>query len=185
MLPYSVGHETILLSQRNPIVLDGFEQLSFSEKRQAIIRAALVCYRTWEQNNRPERNLRLWLWKIRKSNWASEIAEFINYRVSGSLCPPSPSQAAYEIAAGVQNEETGRSFGSPHAACLIAFLCPIHSSLGYVTPWDVPLGLANFLYFSQLEMAGNVRIKNARESQAESELAEHESAIKKERQCPD
>lgn len=185
MLPYSIGHEIILLSQRNPLLFDQqfFDKLEFSEQRLAVVRAALVCYKGWRQSFVPEKNLLLWGWKNRKANISLEIAEFRNYRTAGSASPPSPSKEDYEIANGLQNEESGREFGGSHLARLLAYVSVISKSMGYDTPYDFPFGLANFMYLSDLEIAGNCRIENSREAQVREEMAEHRRAIKEEKKC--
>jgi hypothetical protein len=181
MLPYSIGHELILLNQRNALLFDNFNALDFEQHRKAIIRAALVCYRTWKQNAQRERNLWLWGKLIRKSNWAAEIAEFRIYRNAGSAGPPGPTQEAYEIAAMIQGEEPGREFGGSNLARLMAYSCRVFSGLGYETPYDVPLGFLNHVYLSELEVIGNARIENAKEAQVREEMAQHRADVAREK----
>jgi hypothetical protein len=179
MFPYSIGHEITLLSQRNPLLFDA----PLKQPMTAIIQAALICSRTWRQQGRRERNMRLWGWLIRKSDPNAEIAAFHAYRAAGSSCPPSPTQENYEIANGLEHEEQGRAFGGSHLARLLAYAATVHRALGHETPYDVPMGLANHLYLSELELAGNVRIENEREAQVRIEMEQHKADIAKEKQC--
>ena len=72
MLEYSIGHELTLLSQRNPLLFDLFPGLPEEARRAALIRAALVCHRTWSQQYRRERNMWFWGWLIRKADLERE-----------------------------------------------------------------------------------------------------------------
>lgn len=185
MLSYSVGHEILLLNQINPLLFDRhlFDKLPVDQQRAAIIRAALVCYRTWRQNQTPEKYLRLWSWLIRRSNWSAEIAEFRNYRSAGSQFPPVPKQEHYVIAAGLDGkEEIGRFMGGSYLARLLTFLARggLYKSIGFETPYDVPFGMANYLYLSELETDGAARIENEREAQVRMEMEAHEAEIKQE-----
>lgn len=184
MLPYSIGHEILLLAQRNSLAVleEGeFARLPAEAQRSAVIRAALVCYRSWRENQRRERNLRLWGWLIQGSDWAFEVALFRNYRLAGSLGPPSPTQENYEIANGLQNEEAGREFGGSHLARLVDYFSTRAAGLGYETPYDVPLGFAEHVYLAALEAAGNYRIENGREAQVAAEMEGHRKAIAEEK----
>lgn len=183
MLPYSIGHEITLLAQRNPLLFDLFGQFSDADRRSALVRACLVCHRTWRQQYRHEQNMRLWAWLISKADLAAETEKWLAYRQAGTSSPPQPSQEDYEIANGIQNEEPGRAFGGSHLARVLAYVAPIHRSFDAETPFDVPLGMANHLYLSGLEMAGNARIENVREAQVRLEMEGHRAAIEKEKQC--
>jgi hypothetical protein len=125
----------------------------------------------------------LWGWLIRKADFALEIASWRNYRAAGCTCPPSPSEEDYQIANG-KDLESGRSFGGSMLARLIPYLSRhgLYAALGCDTPFDVPFGLANHLYLSELEMEGNVLIENAREAQVKEEMIEHRKAIAAEKE---
>lgn len=181
MLPFSIGHELLLLNQRNALLFENFNTIEAELQRKAIIRAALVCYRTWRENHRPERNLTVWGWMIKGSDWAAEIAEFRNYRDAGSSGPPAPTQEAYEIAAMIQGEELGREFGGSYLARLMSYSLKVFSGLGYETPFDVPMAFLNHVYVSELEVTGNARIENRKEAQVREEMAEHRAAVAREK----
>lgn len=185
MLPYSIGHEILLLNQRNPLIFDraDFEKLEPAQQRSAVIRAALVCYRTWGQNHRRERNLSLWMWFNRRANWAAEIAEFRNYRTAGTSYPPAPTDDAYMMANGGQKRDGGRSLGGSDLARALGFACDHFKALGCESAYDVPFGLANHLYLTAMEMEGNVVIENEREAEVREELVEHMAKIEEERRC--
>jgi hypothetical protein len=183
MLDYSIGHEMLLLSQRNALLFDGFECLKAGEQRAALMRAVLICYRTWNQNQRADRHLMLWGWSIRNVDWPTEIALFRNYRDAGSQGPRSPSQEAYEIAAGVQKEDEGRQMGGSTIARILDFACTRYQSLGFVTPYDMPLGFTCHLYLSGLEIAGQARIENQREMDERLAMEKHRADAEKEKAC--
>lgn len=189
MRPYSIGHELLLLAQQNPLLYarEYFDNLSPALQRLAVIRAALVCYRTWNQNQQPERHLRLWGWRIRKDDFALAIAEFRNYRAAGSACPPTPTKENYKIAAGKPDAEFGREFGGCYYAKLVAHFSRggMFSALGHETAFDVPLGFANYVYLSELELDGMALIENEREAQVAAEMdeARRQAAAEKEAQC--
>lgn len=182
MLPYSIGHEILLLAQRNALLFHGFELLPATDQRAAIIRAVLICYRTWNQNQIPEKHIRLWgLLILRKADFPVEIASWLNYREAGVATPPAPTQEAYEIAAGVQHEDAGRQPGSPALARLLAYATRLSDKLGFETPYDMPYGMANTMYLSELEMDGTARIENYRELEERIAMARHRAEIEKER----
>lgn len=184
MLPYSIGHEIILLSEHNPLLFDGANP---EQRNAGLMRASLVCYRTWKQNKQAESNIRFWQWCNRRVNWESEIARFTAYRASGIEGPPSPTEENYEIAAGKTHadasSESGRQFGGSVFSKMLAYFCPLHSALGYDTPYDIPLGFGLHVYYSHLEMAGNCLIENEREAQVALEMEQHYSAISKEKEA--
>ncbi len=158
--PYSIGHEVILLRERNALLWDEseFNALRAGQQFAALSRAVLVCSRDWRTNhnsNHREPWLGLWLWTARKfRDLALAVAEFRNYRRSAQVelpCSPIPS------------DETGRALGSPHLGMLF-----LHSGCN----WDCPLGQAIWLHGITLERAGSIYLTNSTD--------EEESAIRAE-----
>lgn len=165
---YSIGHELILASQRNPLViLDGpqFSVFSPESQREAIQNAVLVCYRSWTENKQPDRWVNLWKWRIRKSDFFRATNEFLSYRSAGTTFPPPPSDHARQVLAK-DKEERGRLLGSPFICRLYNFVSrlPDHEikQCGE-TAFDFPIGFASFLYLSHLEQEGCAKIENSDE----------------------
>lgn len=169
MLDYSIGHELILLSEGNPLITASgadFATLPASDQIFAIQRAALVCSRTWSENRRPFRWLKLWLWFTRNANFALAIAEFRNYVVDGSSIPPLTKLG--------NGSEGTRLLGSPLLARVLPFV-------NY--DYDCPLGLALWCYFSEMEMQERIGVKADAASDmpdAEEALAEQAEKLAKE-----
>jgi hypothetical protein len=149
MLPYSIGHELLLTQEANPLVGSWVDFLKLPMDRQiySVIRAATICSKTWEENKKPDRWTRLWLWLNRNSDYPFEIANFRNYREAGSTFP----------AIGAPTSD-GRFLGSPFLARLLAF----HG----VDSFDVPLGYAQWLYFAHAEQEGACKVLNDNEASA-------------------
>lgn len=170
MADYSIGHELLLLQQRNPLVImseQEFNGLATSDKVSAISRAALACCQTWGKRNNPHRWLTYWRWKNRNTDYALAIADFQNYRHLGSTMP-----TLLEI------EGPKKHLGIPHLARI----------LNHVRDFDMPLGLAQWLYYSQAEVEGSVNVKTEHQSQVESAMDEMTAQIlkeQKEKSCPD
>ncbi len=184
---YSIGHELLLFQQGNMLLSSksDFDKLEGNLQRAAIIRAALVCSQNWRENHQPHRWLKLWRWANRNTDYALAIADFRNYRQSGSLYPPAPDEKSDLIANG-EKEEGGRNLGAPFMARLFNFISalPDREIKNYgETAFDFPLGLGQFLYFSHLESEGVMKIENDNEAQIREEMAGHLSAIEKEAQC--
>jgi hypothetical protein len=182
---FSLGHEIILIRQRNPIVSltsQQFSELPQEQQAAAIQNAALVCYRSWEENQRPEKWVWLWLWKIRKLDHGKALSDFLSYRYDGSSFPPAPSEAARTVTKS--DREEARLLGSP-------FLCRLYSFISQLpdreirafgtSAFDFPLGFASFIYMSHLEMEGSAQVENAKEAQIEAEWKKHLEDIPKER----
>lgn len=174
MLPYSIGHELRLLQQRNPLLLpeSDFDSLLAKDQRLAIIRAALVCSQTWQQNQKLHRWLNLWGWLIRNSDFALAIAEFRNYRHAGTTMPTL-----------AEPDEKGREMGSPHTARILHFALSLYGLDAY----DAPLGQLQWMYFSAAEAQGNCKVENSTERQIRDEVAQHRADYEreqKEKQCP-
>lgn len=182
MLHYSIGHEIILQSQENPLVTlteAEFNDLPIARQINAIIRAALVCSRTWDGNSQPERWLGLWSWTIRNTDWPLEIAEFRIHRAAGST---APTITAPEFSDTPVDEDApkGRSIGSPLLARLVNFLRAQDSGLrtqnsGLVE--DYPLGRALFEYFASMEEQGRIHIENADEQETRESFEANKAAI--------
>ena len=185
MLPYSIGHELLLLSKGNPILFDGFEKLNEVEQCRAVIQAVLICSRDWQDNQKPHRWLRLWRWMNRKANYPLAIADFKNYRAAGSLFPPVPDETVSMMAAQEPPDENkkGRELGSPYMARLYSFVAAMPEreiSIHGKTPFDFPFGFANFLYLTSMELDGAARIENRKEAEVAKEFEEHKAAFAKE-----
>ena len=127
-----------------------------------------------------------WITKFIKANrnqdYAFATAAFYKYRAAGSLYPPAPSPEANLGCNG--KEEGGREFGSPFLASLYNFVCGLPESeraLHGDSAFDFPLGFATFLYYSKLELDGNMRVENAREAQFKNEFKSAVNAILKEK----
>ena len=170
LLDYSIGHELLLIQQRNPLVLLNpveFDKLPALEQKQAVIRAVLVCNRNWEDNRKPSRWMRLWRWKNANANYAAAIADFRNYRAEGTtfpICNPP--------------EGKSREMGSPFLARLIHIA-------GFNL--DLPLGALQWAYFAQAEAEGRVSVENDTDRQISDEIAQAQADYEreqKEKQCP-
>lgn len=154
MLDYSIGHELILLRWRNPLLFANFDEQPIEVKCGAIRQAAWICSRRWKTNNRPptrygEFCFRFWLWRVRNHDPARAISEFQEYRERGSSFPPVESAG-----------EGGRALGAPFHAGLVKFMATFH-----MEPFDSPLGLSQWLFYSDAEREGSVNIINAKESE--------------------
>jgi hypothetical protein len=156
MLEYSIGHELLLWRQRNPMVThsrEGFEVLPATDRREALMLAALACHRTWEGNKDQAENLKQWGKSTKKLNLETEVAKFRAYRIDGSHTLPT---RAMPKTSGVPFHY----FGSPETAMLLLFVQPLYLDFGCATPFDFPLGLARTLYLADAEAKGNVWVKN-------------------------
>jgi hypothetical protein len=184
LMPYSLGHEVLLLKERNPFVMchvEQFSDLPLEQQIYAVKRAALICSQGWRSNHGRQKWLRLWGWLTSKSDYALAIAEFRNYLNEGRMLPSPPSRHAVEVLYGKEDEK-GRAMGSPLAAQLYNYVC---ANLGKfnVTPataWDAPYSLAGMLYFAELESAGQIRIENAAEAGEQAELEKIQREIEEE-----
>ena len=182
---YSIGMEVLLIRQRNPLAISTGQEFSvFKPEDQcaAIQNAALICYRSWGENQRPEKWVRLWLWRIRNMDHGQAITDFLNYRMAGSSFPPGPSEAARRVMKA--DREDARLLGSPFLCRLYGFISGLPKreirAFGS-SAWDFPLGFASFLYMSHLEVEGAYQVENTKEAKIEAEWQEHLSAIPPER----
>lgn len=184
--PYSIGSEILLLRQRNPLVILTGEQFSVftpGSQMQAVRNAVLVCYRSWSENRRPEKWLKLWQWKIRRMDHGQSIIDFLKYRAAGSTFPPSPSEEARRVYSK-DDGDRGRLLGAPFLCRLYAFISKLpereirqHGP----TAWDFPLGFATFLYLTHLENEGANQIENEREAEVRREWEQHLAEVDPER----
>jgi hypothetical protein len=183
--PYSVGHEILLQHERNALLLTEaeFDQLSFADREVAIKQAALICSRTWAENQRGSRGVKLWGWLVRNSNWTKQAKYFYEYRHQGSTFPPAPDKRIDEI----YNNVGGRMLGGELLPGLINFLLgkPLlprvtgpRSDRGSV--FDFPFGLGLQLYFTQLEVEGRRHIENEEERAHKEERYAHIADIRRE-----
>ena len=174
---FSIGHELILLRQRNPLVYLTGEQFSvFTPESQAraIQNAALVCYRSWNENKKPEKWVRFWQWKIRRMDHGKAIQDFLNYRAAGHSSPPPPGPHAKDVTAE-EGEKEGRQYGAPFLCRLFNFVAALPDREIRVfgdTAYDFPMGLGCFLYLSWLEAEGRARIENEEEARLQKEYEE-------------
>jgi hypothetical protein len=166
MRPYSVGHELLLLKQRNPLLSPSFDALLESRKREAVLQAANVCNQTWAENlftpgtwwekRRYRRNWEKWDLAVQDVDWETEIMAMRDYMSKGSLGPP------IEVADG----PAGRAPGAPFHAGLIQFLINT-LRLPHVEVCDYPFGLAKFHYYTHAEAQGAIKIINLAEYEFE------------------
>lgn len=158
MQPYSIGHELLLTQENNPLLLPhwDFLKLPAQQRKLAVIRAAWICCRTWKENlEKPFGRLFMARWKLYnwQTDYALAIADFQNYRTEGSTFP----------AVG-KPEGDGRLFGSPFLSRLLAFVG--------VNQIDMPLGMAQWMYFASAEAEGLCKVLNEHEQKVQDELDE-------------
>lgn len=182
---YSLGHEALLLNQRNAFFTHstaGFAALPVAQQIFALKTAVLICAQNWAENQRPHRWLRLWGWMTRRENYPLAIAQFQNYLVSGRNLPPAPDKFACEVLYG-KDDEKGRMLGAPLLAQLYNFAVDNPRKCRADEPWDAGYAFTGTLYFSQLETEGRARIENAAEleerlnyERIKQEVAEEEAS---------
>ena len=153
--PYSIGHEILLLRHGNPLLLpfEQFTALHRSAQIDAVTLAALVCSKSWKENQGRDWTVRIWQRLIRNEDFALAIADFRTYRAEGTTCPPFP-----EIDT---SDKPGRPMGAPILSGLITFV----SSHGI---WDgptmdCPFGFALWCYYAEAESSGSCKISNSTE----------------------
>lgn len=193
--PYSLGHELTLQARRNPLLCN--TALALPQQAAAVSSAVYVCACDWAEINAhlPASRWALWLgahqrrrferaWRRRQFGWAHQRcpdwvaagAEFAAYRANGSSFPPPPNERAARIVdtqLGLPTDDAGRSLGAPYYSRLLAWLVRTRAAeaLGYGTPWDMPLGLAHYLYHADREDEGRTRIENHDEARIAWQLA--------------
>jgi hypothetical protein len=183
-MPYSLGHEVLLLQERSPLLLfsvEQFSELPLVQQIYAIKRAALICSQTWGDNHKPQKWLRLWGWLTRNSDYSVAVAEFRNYLTAGRSLPSAPSKHAVEVLYG-KDDEKGRALGSPIMAQLYNYVSANLGkfNLSAATAWDAPYALAGMLCFAELESEGRLRIENAAEAEEQAGLEKIEREIDEE-----
>lgn len=168
--PYSIGHEILLTAETNLLLFDGFRLADRGAQCYAVIRAVQICSRSWAENQLPDRWTRLWRWLIRKDDPIKAAELFASYREVGSSFP----------AIKPQKDSDSRELGAPLAARLLAFGGPIFGQ----SVFDAPLGMLQWMYFSQAEYDDKCHIKTAWDLQLESEIAQAEREIKEANASP-
>lgn len=172
MLPYSIGHEILLAQRKNPLVQlsqEDFNKLTIEQQCAAVIEAALICSRTWKQNQRQHKWVKLWGWFIRKEDFALAIAEFRIYRAEGSTWP---------MIAPLDDSEKGRELGSPYLARILSYATTVYGE----NALDAALGLSQWLYFAHAESEGACRVENEMEEAVRTQKAAILEDIERERQ---
>lgn len=183
MRPYSLGHELHLLRESNPF-LSGVGE---NAKREDLAEAVLICNQTFEERRRMSSDLLLplklgaWRWRMRGSDWKSQVQAFIEYRQDGMReLPPSNTPRP--------DSSPGRSAGAPFILRLYQFLVvEMHVPTIYqhpitrevLTPWDHPYGLAQMQFAAHWEERGSFDIYNQQDAihdAAQRDLDEYEAA---------
>ena len=165
MLDYSIGHEIILLRERNPLIVPD-ETADDVKYIKAIIRAAMVCSRTWEENRNPFRSFGMWSWFVKRMDFNRAIQDWQHYRAAGVTGPEVRSAS----------DGTGRALGSPHVARLLEFAMKIGGG------FDTPFGLAQWLYYSAAESEGGCIIPNEDEKKTTEQVDDLILSIQKEKE---
>ena len=170
LLPFSIGHELLLFREGNSLLLDKslFGELTAEQRCFAVVRAVQICSRTWRQNQRPDRWVRLWSRLIRREDPDGAAEEFRSYRDEGSTFPPIKPEKGSDT----------RELGAPFLARLIAFAGPIFGQAVF----DQPLGMIQWLYFAHVEYEGGCKVKNAFDLQVDAEIAQHQADYEREQE---
>ena len=180
LLPYSLGHELILIQRQNPFILlsrDAFESLPMAAQLAAVTEIALVCSRDWRGNHR---KLRFWHRQPiphHHVNWIKEIATAQLYLDAARRLPATVTKEVDHICAKKAgytpiSEMPGRPLGSSLLSQLVNFCYERPAMIdGTMFVWDMPFALTAHLYFAHLEAGGSLRIENATEA-AEREQIE-------------
>lgn len=175
--PYSIGHELILLRQRNPLVIftpDSFSAASIPEQCDALIKAALICSRSWSEQNQKQRWMRVWNFLLSRKelstaqSLAVEIQKFREYRKAGTTFPAAPNPDWAFVSNG--HADRGRMLGGDVLVQCTNFLQSKCKALNYATVWDIPMGVALHLYFTQCELDGSRMIENEDEKAIAEEM---------------
>lgn len=170
--PFSIGHEILLWKSKNPLVTynpGGFAELSKDVQRQKLFAACLICERSWAQNRRGFKWVRLAAYFRRHCKTDAEVAKFREYRAAGTMDfattrMPRVGNAPFHY------------FGAPDEARLLMFVTRggLYRDFGYESPFDFPIGLARQLYSAQAEAEGNLWIKNYQDIENEARSAAFE-----------
>lgn len=177
MRPYALGHELILLQQRNPLLFltpDEFVKLPIEQRIASIMGAAIVCSLTWNKNQRKISGLRFWGWLNRNSDWPAAVSLFREYRSAGSTHPKLTEKEIDEIENG---KNDGRMLGGDLMTRLTNYCVDRYQRFGFQTPFDFPFGLALHLYFTDLEIEGRIHIENESEKKLTDDVERETKAI--------
>lgn len=169
--PYTLGHEILLLKERNAVFLcpqEQFAALPLEQQIFAIKRFTLICSQSWEENAGRQKWLNLWGWLTRKADYSIELVEIRNYLAAAHAVLPPPTAEADEIENG--KPEKGRALGSPYLAQLINFATDRLAIFGVKSVFNVPFALCGSLYFSKLESDGVFRVENSKEAETREKL---------------
>ena len=210
LAPYSLGHEALLLSRRNALLLQTEADCNALPLDQQIFHlreAVWLCSDPASHRSRLEQpgvlclglrwdmfKRRLWHRRQRTltvADYALALADFRNYLAAGrNLLPAlSPADAedaeAYEIANLGDKLEGGRAGGTPFIAQLITFALATELPRKlHVRDWqDLPYAVVGNLYFTHLENEGRLAIENYREAEERAAMAAHRAAAKREREA--
>lgn len=174
LMPYSIGHELLLWRHGSPFVIfnrDGIAAMDAVDRIEAVKRAAMVCSRSWQDNQRDVANLGEWLKKSGEDNHDEAAVAFMDYRDAGSL----------EFKADLPSDFEGKTVfvGCPQLLQLYTFVqkhVSRHEIVPYgTTAWDFPLGLAKMMWQAQAEQAGGLQIYNFRQKSHDDFVAEQEA----------
>lgn len=158
--PYSLGHEIILMEEQNALLASKelFESFPVENQIASVMRAALVCSKSWEENQRRDKWTRLWGWMIRNDDFKQAAEDFRSYRETGSTAPNvlPPS------------DNSGRELGAAFLARITLFAVKLFGDGAY----DKPFGWLQWLYLTECESEDSLRIENRLERQIREEEAE-------------
>ena len=145
----------MLQSTRN-LLLGDLDLLTIEQKTFALMRAVSICSRTWQQNQKPDKWLTLWAWRIRKMDIDAELKAFLAYVAAGSTFP-------------IMNKKTGGVGGGPGAPFIAA--CVLFAfSLAGPQAYDMPLGWVHWLYMTKAEQDGSASIENDSDQAVAAEI---------------
>lgn len=150
--PYSLGHELILIRERNAFIFGG------DPTRKDLIQAVWICVNTWQENARAHDEFlapikaRLIARRFRKCNLSQCIQEFRQYLESGSLELPLS-----DIPRSQKDQAPSRFPGAPLILRLHAFVMT-HLRKSEAEAWDYPVGLAKMRWAAHWEQEGGLDI---------------------------
>jgi hypothetical protein len=188
---YSVGHELLLFSRQNALMLlpkEEFSSLDFDKQIFAIREAVWICSDPFSVRERFERPARI-MWGLRWNEWkrrrwvnrlknllpmdyALAAAEFRNYLSSGHPAIPVPGKHAVDVLYPDDGDSKGRAFGQPLMLSLYHFVLSLPKTDRPKCAWDYPMAKATWLFFSRMESQGNYRIENFEEREEQSVMDE-------------
>jgi hypothetical protein len=190
MAEYSIGHELLLFHRRNSLALlspEEFSALDFTLQLHAIREAAWICSDPFSTRERFERPARV-MWRFRWNEWkrrrwvnglskllpqdyALAAAEFRNYLEAAHPRVPSPGKHAVDVLYG-DEERSGRHLGQPMILSLYQMVLSLPATERSVCAWDYPYARATWMFFAQMESAGNYRIENFEERDEQAVMDE-------------